>query len=312
MQRSIRSSRIHLSSAVVLLLCSACSSPAASTEEGTTTQGQSEYPQTVPNAAEGPKTLTCVSGKLAVDPADKRRQTGESLTIRLTRNDAAWSGEARRSTMHMPSRADELDTVVDLLITTGTADGLAQDGAVSLGLNGNQLEGTSLGTAASPVFAATWSKEGVSVPVSCWFDELALAFRYDATSGRCLDKAGQEGRNELPIPVIRATRNGECANLEGDLGENAGHYSIMDRWNLAGAKVMSKARFFGNLILNADMRGADMGLLQFSYGLLTGQTDERTILPDLAVSTPCVPHDGGKVSCGDARRFCPTEIDGCY
>jgi hypothetical protein len=128
-----------------------------------------------------------------------------------------------------------------------------------------------------------------SVAVSCWSTAGAPRFHYDLDSGRCIDAAGAEGRQAVTVPMLRETRDGECAILSAGrhvdadplmpgrvvLNEIALGAHTLVGWNLKGASLAGGSLYFA-VLLDADLRGADLSEFMAGYHNITGAIDAHT------------------------------------
>jgi hypothetical protein len=128
-----------------------------------------------------------------------------------------------------------------------------------------------------------------SVPVVCWTSDYVPAYRYDTTSGECRDFDGREGLNALPIALIHATHDGQCADLadvevnEEDLG-----YPLLNDWDLRGADLSNAQLHFADII-DAQLEGANLATFVYGYANITGAVDDYTVLPETG---DCTVEDG--------------------
>lgn len=113
-------------------------------------------------------------------------------------------------------------------------------------------------------------------------------FSYDEIDGLCKNRAGLVGFNEIDLPKIRLSRDCECMKfskievleLAGDtiqIPVRFGYYELTE-YNFKGA-VLDSCNLFFNLVLKADLRGADLSTLQYGYAFVTGRIDEFTKVP---------------------------------
>lgn len=131
--------------------------------------------------------------------------------------------------------------------------------------------------------------QGAEMPITCWAEDWTLRYEYDPATGTCRDTAGSEGRNALPVELVRETRQGECADLSGlSINEENLAYPSLEGWNLRGAELAGASLHFANLF-DAALEGADMGRFGYGYAEMTGTIDEYTVLP----TTGCEIEGGG-------------------
>lgn len=132
------------------------------------------------------------------------------------------------------------------------------------------------------------NEEVADVDFVCWPDGVASAFTYRPEDGSCRNQSGEEGLELVPLPMMRTTKNGECAKLFENPPEelpaldelhylaeqNLGYPELLG-WNLAGADLGGSGLYFA-MLLGADLRGADLSAFYAGYHNLTGTVDEYT------------------------------------
>src|SRR5262245_16608275 len=128
-----------------------------------------------------------------------------------------------------------------------------------------------------------------SLAVACWAAASVPRFRYDLASGRCVDAAGVEGRQPVTVPMLRETRDGECATLTAGrhvepeplirgqvvLNEIDVGYPSLVGWNLRGAALAGGGLYFA-MLLDADLRGTDLTGFMPGYHAITATIDAHT------------------------------------
>jgi uncharacterized protein YjbI with pentapeptide repeats len=110
------------------------------------------------------------------------------------------------------------------------------------------------------------------------------AFRYHADSGKCLNAAGEEGRNPYDSAAIHGSKRAECVNLSYlelillEKGEVSSTDDTLKGWDFRGAGFYGSQLHF-NHIIGADFRGAGLSGLDFGYAVLEGKVDSFTAIP---------------------------------
>jgi hypothetical protein len=118
-----------------------------------------------------------------------------------------------------------------------------------------------------------------TLPLTCWARNVELPYRYDASTGRCTDPAGQTGHNGVGVPFVRETGDAECMDLRGvELNEGDFGYPILAGWDLRGADLDGAALHFA-MLDDVDLRGTDMAGLEYGYAQIDGVIDTHTRLP---------------------------------
>lgn len=114
-------------------------------------------------------------------------------------------------------------------------------------------------------------------------------YSYNPANGKCEKCNGEEGFNPVDYNQICSTKNAECTDLSNlnlvylldtaaidnftELG-----YNILQDYNFKGCKFDTSTLYF-NHIYGASFEGADLSNLSYGYAVITGKTDEFTILP---------------------------------
>jgi uncharacterized protein YjbI with pentapeptide repeats len=97
------------------------------------------------------------------------------------------------------------------------------------------------------------------------------------------------GFNPVNLNEIRKFKNAECLDLNGlDLvylldtakieNFNPNGYNILEGYNFRGSKFDGASIFFNNIFV-ADFSGADLRNIGYGYAVITGKTDQFTLLP---------------------------------
>jgi uncharacterized protein YjbI with pentapeptide repeats len=82
----------------------------------------------------------------------------------------------------------------------------------------------------------------------------ARRFRYDETSGKCLDSEDREGYNRSSREELETTREAECADFRGPVNLT---YLYLSKANLRGANFAGTRWYLGE-ITDSDLTGADL------------------------------------------------------
>ena len=123
------------------------------------------------------------------------------------------------------------------------------------------------------------TRAGEEHAVACYSSIWQPRYQYDSARGMCLDSSGAEGLNPAPVPVVRDSGMGQCADLRGQmLNENDLSYPEWRGFDLRGADLRDAELIFA-LIHDAQLEGADMGTMHYGYASITGTIDEYTIVP---------------------------------
>lgn len=113
-------------------------------------------------------------------------------------------------------------------------------------------------------------------------------YKYDLSSGKCMNSDKQVGYNDLVLERVRGTKDAECMDLTGlellslDIvitEKNRFAYYELKNWNFRGSNL-NNAELFFNLIIDADLRGASFSELKFGYASVTGRVDQFSVIPD--------------------------------
>jgi len=141
--------------------------------------------------------------------------------------------------------------------------------------------------------------------LTCWDEGLtsswggiSLGVNFDWASGRCLDAAGYDARNVVPIEFVRETRFGECADLRGTAlnGEDTAEPDL-EAWELAGADLR-EARLTRANLENAQLGGARMVDMVLLDATVSGSVDGFTEPPaDASCSVQGSPWSGYELTC---------------
>jgi hypothetical protein len=79
-------------------------------------------------------------------------------------------------------------------------------------------------------------------------------FRYDETTGKCLDAEGREGYNRSSRQELETTGDAECADFRRAFNLT---YLYLDKANLRGANFAGTPWYLGS-ITDSDLTGADL------------------------------------------------------
>lgn len=143
-------------------------------------------------------------------------------------------------------------------------------------------------------------EEDFDIDLSCWEENYSTRFSYDASTGRCLDSAGVEGRNNVNVEFVRETGNGNCANLANlELNEGDLSYPSWTGFDLRGADLSGSDLYFAH-ILDSQLEGALIADLNFGYADVTGSVDEYTTFPE---GGSCTLLDNSLISCRQQFAF---------
>ena len=156
-------------------------------------------------------------------------------------------------------------------------------GAPSLGMH------LFAGSEPSPIRGGTGALDGVSHAFTCFEPGFERTYRYDLVTGKCHDRTGAVGMNDVPLSVVRETGNGECTVIAGQINDrDFRHIAPLMFWNLRGADLSAARLNFADLVA-ADFRGADLRTFSFGYSDIGGKVDAFTRTPDveLAGGDPC-------------------------
>jgi len=116
------------------------------------------------------------------------------------------------------------------------------------------------------------------VPMSCWSTPLALDYRYDPASGKCLDQYGETGQNHLTLAFVRDNQNGECVDLgHVNINEEDSSYPKF-QWTLRGANLSNIDMVFAQFV-NSSFEGANLEGMNIGYASVSGTMDPYTRLP---------------------------------
>ena len=122
------------------------------------------------------------------------------------------------------------------------------------------------------------SEFGDTVPATCWPADITFPASYDATTGGCVDEAGNAATNELPWMFVVRTGFGQCTKFEGQLNQEAFGYPTFDFYDLRGADFNDARLNFADL-LRSQLEGADLTTFDYGYANVGGSLDEYTRLP---------------------------------
>lgn len=135
------------------------------------------------------------------------------------------------------------------------------------------------------LWTGTLARAGEEYAVACFSSIWQPRFQYDATGGACVDGDGVAGLNPTPIPVVRDSGVGQCADLGGlMLNENDLSYPEWRGFDLRGAD-MSDAQLSFAHIYDSQLEGAQMATLTFGYAFITGTIDQYTGVPAESCTT---------------------------
>lgn len=241
-------------------------------------------------AVAGTETFVCATAMFALTATGARVYSAYVLT--LTPDERGYVGALRMKALRETSATPPPTTQA-----VGISGVVGRD-AIDVTFQGGSVQVTPLAGAADGVLDGSARFDQTlfgfvspvdSVAVSCWSTASAPRFHYDADSGRCIDAAGAEGRQAVTVPMLRETRDGECATLSAGrhvdadpllpgrvvLNEIAVGAHILEGWNLKGAALAGGALYFG-VLLNADLRGADLSGFMAGYHNITGAIDAHT------------------------------------
>ncbi len=137
---------------------------------------------------------------------------------------------------------------------------------------------------------------GLELIVDCWAADATPPYRYDATTGRCLDDDGQDARGGVSLAFVSETGLGQCADLSGlALEDQDYYYPALADWDLRGADLRDASLHFADLV-DARLQGADLTGLTFGYARILGTVDAYTTLPQADFEGSCV-LDGDRLEC---------------
>jgi hypothetical protein len=124
--------------------------------------------------------------------------------------------------------------------------------------------------------------DGGTVELVCWHDSLpdAVGQRPLPDLPGVLDDDCAAGRNALPLPFVRTTGVGRCADLTGAAlnGEDY-RYPMLLGYDLRGATLDEAQLFFADLV-DVRLEGADLRDLEYGYAVIEGTVDDTSRLPD--------------------------------
>ena len=143
------------------------------------------------------------------------------------------------------------------------------------------------------LWRGTFFRADESFAISCFSSIWQPRYQYDASSGRCADAQGATGMNPIPVPVVRDSGIGECADLRGMmLNENDLSYPEWRGFDLRGADLSDAQLSFAH-IYDAALGGTRLTTLTYGYAYVTGTLDAFTSLPSEGSCTV----DGDRVEC---------------
>lgn len=229
-----------------------------------------------------------------------------AYTLELTPAGNGYSGALRLET---PGH-DELPLATPQILAVTATIGADR---IALAFQGGSIDATPLPGGAKGAFEGTarfdavmYGSQGAldTLTAACWVTAAVARFHYDTNTGRCVDAGGAEGRQPIPIPMLRATRDGECTTpslgqppiSKGPIRLNDIdlRYPVFRGWNLKGAALAGSEIYFG-LIIDADLRGTDFTGFKAGYHNITGMTDAYTV--GLAAIGCPQPSNGRLVCC---------------
>jgi uncharacterized protein YjbI with pentapeptide repeats len=126
--------------------------------------------------------------------------------------------------------------------------------------------------------------------ISCSDEKLCNSdlYRYQVSTGKCVNCRGEEGLNGYDESYIESTKDAECFNLRGRelilLHREISMpwslaYDTLEGYNFRGADLDTAILYF-NKIHNADLRGTNLSTLRYGYAVINGAIDQFTKLPE--------------------------------
>lgn len=223
-------------------------------------------------------TFQCVS---STDAAALGRNT--VFRVALKQRGAKWSVAVREGYLFAKGQLHAHDGAWTKFSASATG-GLGEGGwffAFDRGsLNLNPVE---IG-ASGDIVVGPGTIDGKARTFTCFRPGFARAFAYDATTGSCKNAKGETGRNDIPLAVIRETKNGECTAPVGELNDSDLGYPSLEGWDLAGADLSKATLHFAGLS-TADLRGAQLHGMSFGYAEVAGTIDAFTHPPSGCTKT---------------------------
>ena len=147
----------------------------------------------------------------------------------------------------------------------------------------------------------TYAQAPIVKPVSSLGSQpQKLKFRYQPSSGQCIDDQGHQGYNPIDLsylfdgmteaqlkdPKLRSkpaykNKVAECVDFSSFNFNSVikFDYVRLVNWNLKGAKL-DKAEFTFAKMINADLRGAQLQKISIGYTTIEGTIDDFTSYPD--------------------------------
>lgn len=232
------------------------------------------------------------SAETAVDVVEAKRETircttelhgrGDSVDKQVYRFElvgegGTWRADAALGVSHAEEAGGEPETLGSVFSGEATVSVDAEAFSATLG----DRELTAEATEIEGVYRGEY-REPDEEPLEayCWRPNFELPYEYETATGECRNESGEAGRNRLPVPVVRETGRGECADLSGrHLNEEHLGYPVLTGWDLRGADLSNAELFFADLV-EADLRGADLRSLRFGYAMVVGTVDDRTKPPE--------------------------------
>ncbi len=140
-----------------------------------------------------------------------------------------------------------------------------------------------------------WDTDGADVELVCWHEGLPDRVGHEplpafpSTLGAGCPAPG----NDLPLPFVRATGVGRCADLAGAaLNGDDLYYGRLEGYDLRGADLTHASLFFANL-LDARLEGTRLGDIDYGYARVEGLIDDATEIPTEGACTV----DGQRLAC---------------
>jgi hypothetical protein len=236
--------------------------------------------------------FTCATSMFSLkDPGGSTAAPLQAYVLTVTATDGRYTGELRLFAPHSEDRGAVTPQVVTLTGRAGPSE-------IALVFASGEFRATPVPGSARGVFEGsarfaqpTFGALGLldQVAAACWLDSSVPRFRYNPTSGQCTDDDGVTGRQVVPLPMLRETKNGECATVSSNgppgslpvlngallLNELDAGYPKLSGWNLRGA-VLSGTGINFALLLDADLRGTSLSGFFAGYHNITASVDEHT------------------------------------
>jgi len=122
---------------------------------------------------------------------------------------------------------------------------------------------------------------GDHVPLTCWHTDLPARVGHEPLPGlpSTLTDGCPAPGNALPLPFVRATGVGRCADLVGQpLNGTDLTYPTLERYDLRGAALDQATLHFAQLT-DARLEGTSMAAFDYGYAEVSGRIDDATVLP---------------------------------